>query len=313
MAETDLPAHQAEDNQVPFETAEEAQDVVLDNGEAQETTEAAPVEASSEPEVAATDEHGEYSDKVQRRINQLTKRIKDTERERDEATRYAQAVQSESNQIKGRLQTLDESYLSEYGGRVSAEQKQVQDELKRATDVGDTEAMVAAQQKIAQLAVAADRYHQAKATKKRQSEQAEAAPPPVQQQQPMPQAAPVAPEAPDPKAEEWAERNKWFGAENEEERTFAAFGIHKRLVETEGFDPQTDDYYDELDKRIRNAFPQKFEEVKSTQSNRPAQTVAGVSRSASTGRRKVRLTPSQVTIAKKLGVPLEEYAKYVKE
>jgi translation initiation factor 2 beta subunit (eIF-2beta)/eIF-5 len=278
MAETDLPAHQAEDNQVPFETAEEAQDVVLENGAAEQ--EASPVEETApEPASTAPDEHDEYSEKVQRRINQLTKRIKDTERERDEATRYAQAVQNESNQIKGRLQTLDDSYFREY----------------------------------AQLAVAADRYHQAKATKKRQSEQAEAAPPPVQQQQPVPQAAPVAPEAPDPKAEEWAERNKWFGAENEEERTFAAFGIHKRLVETEGFDPQTDDYYDELDKRMRNAFPQKFEEVKSTQSNRPAQTVAGVSRSASTGRRKVRLTPSQVTIAKKLGVPLEEYAKYVKE
>jgi hypothetical protein len=134
----------------------------------------------------------------------------------------------------------------------------------------------------------------------------------------MPQAAPqaapaAAPEAPDPKAEAWAERNSWFGADDEEERTFAAFGIHKRLVDKEGFDPQSDGYYDELDKRMRNAFPHMFGENRTTTSNRPAQTVAGVSRSSGTGRKKVRLTPSQVTIAKKLGVPLEEYAKYVKD
>ena len=301
MAETNLPAHEADDDQVPFESSESAQEVeIVDDG----TTTTATV----------TDEHDEYSDKVQRRINQLTKRIKDTERERDEATRYAQAVQQESTQIKGRLQTLDESYLSEYGGRISAEQKQAQDELKRATDVGDTTSMVAAQQKMSQLAVAADRYHQAKAT---QEKQVAAAPAP--QAVPTPQAAPpqaapaAAPEAPDPKAEAWAERNSWFGADDEEERTFAAFGIHKRLVDKEGFDPQSDGYYDELDKRMRNAFPHMFGENRTTTSSRPAQTVAGVSRSSGTGRKKVRLTPSQVTIAKKLGVPLEEYAKYVKD
>jgi hypothetical protein len=169
--------------------------------------------------------------------------------------------------------------------------------------------MVAAQQKMSQLAVAADRYHQAKATQEKQVAAAPQAAP-----QPAPQAAPAAaPEAPDPKAEAWAERNPWFGSDNEEERTFAAFGIHKRLVETEGFDPQSDGYYDELDKRMHNAFPHMFEGNRTTTSSRPAQTVAGVSRSSGTGRKKVRLTPSQVTIAKKLGVPLEEYAKYVKE
>ena len=298
MAETNLPAHEADDDQVPFESVESAQEVeIVDDG----TTTTATV----------TDEHDEYSDKVQRRINQLTKRIKDTERERDEATRYAQAVQHESTQIKGRLQTLDEGYLSEYGGRISAEQKQAQDELKRATDVGDTTSMVAAQQKMSQLAVAADRYHQAKAT---QEKQVAAAPAPQAVPQAVPQAAPAAaPEAPDPKAEAWAERNQWFGSDNEEERTFAAFGIHKRLVETEGFDPQSDGYYDELDKRMRTAFPHMFGENRTTTSSRPAQTVAGVSRSSGTGRKRVRLTPSQVTIAKKLGVPLEEYAKYVKD
>ena len=298
MAETNLPAHEADDNQVPFESVESAQEVeIVDDGPTAEQT--------------STDEHEDYSEKVQRRINQLTKRIKDTERERDEATRYANVVQQESNQIKGRLQTLDESYLSEYGGRISAEQKQAQDELKRATDVGDTTSMVAAQQKMSQLAVAADRYHQAKAT---QEKQVAAVPAPVAAPQVAPQVAPAAaPEAPDPKAEAWAERNSWFGADNEEERTFAAFGIHKRLVETEGFDPQSDGYYDELDKRMRNAFPHMFEENKTATGSRPAQTVAGVSRSSGTGRKRVRLTPSQVTIAKKLGVPLEEYAKYVKD
>jgi len=300
MAEADLPAHQAEDNQVPFESVEEAQEVIVEDGPTTQTT-----------EQVVTDEHDEYSEKVQRRINQLTKRIKDTERERDEATRYAQVIQQESNQIKGRMQTLDESYLSEYGGRISVEQKQAQDELKRSTDIGDTEGMVAAQQKMSQLAVAADRYHQAKATQERQATEVPA--PQAAAPQAAPQAAPSPPAAPDPKAEDWAERNPWFGADNEEERTFAAFGIHKRLVETEGFDPQSDGYYDELDKRMRNAFPHMFETNKTTTSNRPAQTVAGVSRSTGTGRKRVRLTPSQVTIAKKLGVPLEEYAKYVKD
>ena len=308
-----MPAHQADDGQIPFDSAESEQEVeISEAGSATAETSPAPVEAETSP-----DEHADYGDKVQRRINQLTKRMKDAERERDEATRYAQVVQQEATHLKTRMQSLDQNYLTEYGGRVSAEQQQAQAQLKRATEMGDSDAMVEAQQKIAQLAVAADRYHQAKATQTQQQQQQQQQQQPVYQNQAPPQqqyqpAPPV--EAPDEKAEEWASKNSWFGAENEEERTFAAFGIHKRLVEAEGFDPQTDDYYDELDKRMRSAFPQKFDDAKPVSSNRPAQTVAGVSRSSSTGRNKrVKLTPTQVTIAKKLGVPLEEYAKYVKD
>tara|TARA_R110001583_G_scaffold17246_2_gene69985 strand:- start:2399 stop:3337 length:939 start_codon:yes stop_codon:yes gene_type:complete len=312
MSELEMPAHQADDGQVPFDSAETEQEVEISGVETTTGGVAPPPDEIEE----TRDEHADYGDKVQRRINQLTKRMKDAERERDEATRYAQVVNQEAAQLKTRMQSLDQNYLTEYGGRVSAEQQQAHSQLKRATEMGDSDAMVEAQQKIAQLAVAADRYHQAKATQTQQKQQQPPQQPVYQNQAPPQQQYQPAPaiEAPDEKAEDWAARNSWFGADNEEERTFAAFGIHKRLVEAEGFDPQSNDYYDELDKRMRSAFPQKFDDNRQVSSNRPAQTVAGVSRSRSSGRnRRVKLTPTQVTIAKKLGVPLEEYAKYVKD
>jgi hypothetical protein len=169
--------------------------------------------------------------------------------------------------------------------------------MARAMELGDTQAAVEAQRKLTSLSIENDRASQAKMQQERQKE---AAAQPQQQQQMR---------RPDRKAEDWAEKNDWFG--QDEAMTFAAFGIHKKLVEEEGFDPQSDDYYSELDQRIS----EKFRTPANNTSRRPAQTVAGVSRSTSgrsTGK-KVRLTPSQVAIAKKLGVPLSEYAKYVKD
>ena len=310
MAKT---AHEADDGQVSLDFDEEPQEVVVpeEAPEEQEASSEAVVETAVEE-----DEVSQQSKKVQKRINQLTKRAKEAEREREEAFRYAQAVQQESENLKSRMNNLDKNYIDEYGSRVMAEQHQAQEELKKAMEMGDADASVAAQTKISQLAVAADRHQQAKAQRERQQAAVSSPTPAPNVAQPPPQqmAPQAAPQEPDPKAEAWAENNSWFG--DDYTMTFAAFGLHKKMVEEEGFDPKSDDYYDELDSRMREEFPHKFNEEGSTTTapRRNAQTVASVSRSSSSGRgKKVRLSPSHVTIAKRLGVPLEEYARYVKE
>ena len=307
MATAETPAvEEAEKGQVPLDITESEEVVEV---EAQGVELAADTEAQEKPEATDESEQEQYSKGVQKRINKLTKRVKDTEREREEALRYAQTVKAEADKAKTQLQQLDQSYLSEYGGRISAEQTQAEAELKRAVETGDSQATVDAQRKLTQLAVAADRYGQAKQQQEQQQAAYEAqVQQQQQQQQPVQQPVQQPPQPADPKAERWASKNEWFGEDYT--MTFAAFGIHKKLVEEEGFDPQSDDYYHELDKRIKNEFAHKFEE---DTGRKTAQTVASVSRGSKTGRKKVRLTPSQVTIAKKLGVPLEEYAKYVKE
>ena len=288
-------AYEADDGQLDLTFDEEAQEVELPFTENQ----------SKEDD----GDHEQYSKSVQKRINQLTKKTRDAEREREEALRYAQQVKNEAVQIKQRLQNLDKSYVDEYGYRVSLEQKQAEQSLRSAIDLGDSTQTVEAQKRLNQLAIAADKHQQAKQARERQAAQALAYQQQQSVQQTQYQPAPQQ-QRPDPKAETWASKNTWFGEDYA--MTFAAFGLHKQLVEDEAFDPKSDEYYDELDKRMRREFPQKLEGTNS--GRRGAQTVAGVSRSASSGRgKKVRLTPSQVSIAKKLGVPLEEYAKYVKD
>ena len=268
------------------------------------------VESKNEEEVveATTEDQFEKADSAtQKRINRLTKKMREAERREAEAVNYAKQVQAESEQLKTRMNNLDTNYVNEFSSRVTTQTKQAQDAMARAMEVGDTKAAVEAQQQLTELAIQNDRAQQAKIQQERYQKQVEA-----QQQaqvnQPMPQQQPE-PKRPDPKAEQWAAKNDWFG--QDEAMTYAAFGIHKRLVEEEGFDPQSDDYYNELDRRISDEFPHKFEK----QSRRPAQTVASASRQTTgrSGKKQVRLTPSQIAIAKKLGVPLEEYAKYVKE
>jgi hypothetical protein len=244
---------------------------------------------------------------TQKRIDRLTKKMREAERQREEALKYAQSVQAEAQQLKQRMDTLDTRYVQEYSTRVESQMASAEGELARAMEVGDTNAVVEAQRKITRLAIENDRAEQAKAQQERTAQAAETQQA-AQVSQPSPQAQP---RRPDPKAEAWAQKNEWFGSD--EAMTYAAFGIHKKLVEDEGFDPKSDDYYTELDRRMGDEFPHKL--GNSGGSRRPAQTVASVSRNSS-GRssgKKVRLTPSQVAIAKKLGVPLEEYAKHVKE
>jgi len=266
-------------------------------------------EVSVEPNVeeGSEDQFEQAENATQSRINRLTKKMREAERRENEALNYAKQVQAEANSLKQRMSSLDTSYVNEYTTRVETQLAQTEKEMARAMELGDTQAAVEAQRKLTSLSIENDRASQAKMQQERQKESASQQP--QQQPQAQPQQQQQQMRRPDRKAEDWAEKNDWFG--QDEAMTFAAFGIHKKLVEEEGFDPQSDDYYSELDQRIS----EKFRTPANNTSRRPAQTVAGVSRSTSgrsTGR-KVRLTPSQVAIAKKLGVPLSEYAKYVKD
>jgi len=282
--------------------------VELDIGDAEETevdvVENGDVETRSSEETSENFERAETA--TQKRIDRLTKKMREAERREQEAVRYAHAVQSEATQLKSQVEALDTNYVSEYSNRVTSEMERVEEQLARSIELGDSAGTVDSQRKLTSLAIQADRAAQAKLQQENSRNQAFAAQQYQQQPQQQPQAAAV--KKPDAKAEQWALRNSWFG--QDEAMTYAAFGIHKSLVENEGFDPSGSEYYTELDRRIAD----KFGGGAKTSSRRPAQTVAGASRT-SNGRtgRKVRLTPSQVAIAKKLGVPLEEYAKYVKD
>ena len=241
----------------------------------------------------------------QKRIDRLTKLRREAERREKDALAYAEAVKKESEELRAKMRNLDQGYVQEYSGRVESELESAKTSLRQAMSIGDTDAAVEAQERLAQLSVAKERARQAQAQMERQR-QAEPQQEPAQQNYNQSE-----PRRPDPRAEEWAEQNDWFG--KDDAMTYAAFGIHKRLVESEGFDPTSEDYYSELDRRIAEEFPHKLGKT-GQQSSRPVQTVASASRTAkNSGRRKVKLTSSQVAIAKKLGVPLEEYAKYVKE
>jgi DNA segregation ATPase FtsK/SpoIIIE-like protein len=272
-----------------------------------EDTEAQSVEIDV-VETEESGEHEEYSQGVKKRIDRLTKKMREAERQREEALLYAKNVKTESDQVKAKLNTVDQGYLNEYGGRITAESTAAKEAFKRAIAVGDPEGTLAAQTKLNELHYAETKLNEAKRaqTLNVQRQEQEQQQPQAQQPQQAPQEAPA---KADPRAEKWAGTNEWFG--NDNTMTFAAYGIHKQLVD-EAFDPTGDDYYDELDKRIREEFPHKFSDTGTKRRN--AQTVVGVSRSNSSqkGRRQVKLSPSQVAIATKLGVPLEEYAKYVK-
>ena len=261
-------------------------------------------------ETASSEEMDDYGKKVQSRIDKLTKRVRESERREQAAIQFAQGVQGEAEQLRQKAGNLDRGYIAEYEQRVKAETEDTKAKLKSAMDNGDSDGVIAAQQDLARLAVESER---AKATIAQRQRMAKAAQSPAadqyqQPQQPQqPQYQQPPPVDPDPAAEDWAEKNEWFG--KDEPMTLTAFSIHRNLIE-EGVDPSTKIYYNELDKRLKNNFPHKF-----NQSSTPTQTVASVNRGGPIQARKgtVRLSPSQVAIAKKLGVPLSEYAKYVKE
>ena len=254
---------------------------------------------------ASETEMEDYGRKVQSRIDKLTKRLRESERREAAAIDFAQGVQGESEQVRHRAGNLDRGYIAEYEQRVKAETEDTKAKLKVAMDAGDADAVIASQQDLARLAVEAER---AKATIAQRQRMAKAAQSPAAQQyqQAQYQQPEPAPPEPDPKAEDWAEKNEWFG--KDEPMTLTAFSIHRNLIE-KGVDPSSDSYYNELNKQLKDNFPHKF-----NQSSTPTQTVASANRGGPIRRKgTVRLTPSQVAISKKLGVPLSEYAKYVKE
>ena len=286
---------------------EELEVVEVDEEQAEVTVEQPEEEqAPAEEEAKSEDELEQYSESVQRRISKLTNRFREEERQRQAAIEYAEAVKKQNEELRSRLDKLDQSYVGEFGSRVEADAAAAKESYRKAYEEGDADGMFEAQQRISRIALEQARYEEAKRRNEERLaqpvEEPEAAPQQVQQ----PQAAP------DPKAEAWASKNEWFGSD--QTMTYAAFGIHRQLIEDEGFDPTSDEYYSELDNRIRTEFPQKFAETKRDTGPRVASAGSTASKSSSPkGRRTVKLTPSQIAIAKRLNVPLEEYAKYVKE
>jgi len=259
-----------------------------------------PVEQKTEAKKEQEGELEKYSESVKKRIAKLTFEKREAERQREEAIRFAQTVKQEADNKYSRL---DKTYVSEFERRVKTNLEAVRTALKNAIESGNVDAQIVAQEQLASLNIDAARLGALKAR-----EQNAVKSDVKRDINITPQQA----ETPnvDPKAEDWASRNSWFGSDSA--MTYTAFDLHKRLVNEEGFDPKSDDYYSEIDKRIRLEFPHKFAKVEdnSTERARPAQTVASAKRPSQTGRKKtVKLTPSQVAIAKRLGVPLEEYAK----
>ena len=257
------------------------------------------VEASNEH----TDELEDYSTGVKSRINNLTKRFREEERQKQTALEFADNVRKENESLKQRIDALDEGYQEQFETRVKSQIDSAKEILKQAHESGDVDKIVDAQEALSSLTVERGTLKAVRSDAKEEKGET-----PVQSAAPAPSPAPP----PDPKAEDWASRNGWFG--QDEVMTYGAFGIHRRLVEDEGFDPQSDEYYAELDNRLRSEFPHKLDSKSKTNggSRKVASAEASASRNRS-GRKTVRLTPSQVAIAKRLNVPLEEYAKYVRE
>ena len=246
----------------------------------------------------------EYGEGVKKRIAKLTKRMREAERQKDEATRYAQSVLKDKKSLESRLTKLDTGYVSEMEKRLTSSLDAAKAKLTTAREAGNITEEVDAQREIAKLGYEEARLAEMKLNQEaRSKEKSELIKQPTNIQQGTPQ-QPI----PDAKATEWAAKNAWFGKDSP--MTYTAFDMHKTLVEEEGYDPQSDEYYTELDRRIKLEFPHKFGNT-TEQSTRPTQTVASATRNVKrgTGRKTVKLTSSQVAIAKKLNVPLEEYAK----
>lgn len=297
---------------------EEGQVIELDDAEEKEEKEDVQPESNEnrpavevkKEEEKEEDDLSDYSASVKKRIAKLTKKFRDEEEQRLAAVEFAESVKKQNDELKAKLNKLDTTYVGEFDTRVQSQAVAAKEAYRKAYEAGDADAMYEAQQAISKIALEEARLNQLKQEREEEAKKAEtngAAPAPAQ---PAPTAPP--PPKPDPRAEEWASKNEWFG--QDQTMTYAAFGIHKTLIEEEGIDPNTEEYYTELDNRIKTEFPHKFGETKKSSGPRVASAGATASKSASQkGRRTVKLTPSQIAIAKRLNVPLEEYAKYVKE
>ncbi len=303
------------EKQVDLDTSGPEVDVTLEDTKEETVVDTAPETTEQEVvEEVKTDEEKkeddskleDYSKGVQSRIAKLTRKMREAERKEAAALEYAAAVENKRKEDQLRFNKVDSDYNAKFEETVKSGMDMAQKQLATAIEANDAAAQVEANKKIAELA-----FESAKLKQRKEEQPVEQETPvrlsdggqlPNQTPQQMPQA--------DPMAEDWAAKNRWFGTDRA--MTFTAFEIHKDLVDKEGYDPKSQDYYTEIDKRIRVDFGHKFDTNETKQTNRAVQSVASANRSSKPGRKQVRLTSSQVAIAKKLGVPLEEYAKQLK-
>ena len=293
-----------QDKMVPIDTSGDPVEIeVKEESKTNETPEVEVQETTNEPVSEKKEEElEEYSQSVKRRIDKLTRKMREAERREQAAIEYAKKIQQENKNLQATSINTSRERVTSDEASITSTEALLNTAMKQAVEQGDVDKQVEAQQKMAELAIEKERLR----LRKNKLEQQK----PVEQQESnvedaIKMADPQAQPTPDPKAQEWASDNKWFGTDKA--MTYTAMSFHDDLV-AEGFDATSDEYYNEIDRRIRKEFPQKFEDQ-----SKPKQTVASAVRKSASGRRTVKLTPSQVAIAKKLGVPLEEYAKHVKE
>ena len=298
-----------DEQEATVEMNEDGSDAKL---EAADETPIVEEEVEQKAEAPKSEELDNYSDKVKKRIDKLTARLRETQRREEAAIEYAKSVQQQNEELQQKYTKTDTERLGEAKNRVETQVTALKHIIKKAREEGDIDTETEAQQRLTTIVWEQQRLAQTLQERELASKQ-------PQQPREVPEILQPRRAAPDPRAEEWAESNPWFGQNTV--MTHAVWGLHKDLIQKEGFDPTSNEYYDEIDRRMRTLFPQEFQidEAPAQQTNRnsrPVQTVAPANRSSginNSARRSVRLKPSQVAIAKKLGVPLEEYAKYVKE
>ena len=311
-AEVEIPEEKTQETEI--EVANDNQDKNIESNKDDNKSDYSSKESSEQDTVQASESENkdqetkenknkeleDYSDGVKRRIAKLTRKMREAERREVAALEYAKKVQAQQETLQTRYSKLDTGFISEMENRIKSSLEAAASKLAKAREDGDLKAEIAASTQISKLGYEEAKLAELK-SRPEKSKEVEVKQPQIQAQT---QEQPI---NPDPKAQDWAQKNTWFG--QEEAMTYTAFSLHKKLVEDEGYDPQSDEYYSEIDKRIRLDFPQKFGTVSQKTTSKPTQVVASASRSSKSGRKSVRLTPSQVAIANKLGVPLEEYAK----
>ena len=295
-------------NPVDVDIKEEQKQDEVDVQEVQEQESSVrEVKSQQEEQQSNEEDLSDYSDGVKKRIDKLTAKMREAERRERAAIEYADGIKRQYTDLDKKYKDLDTGYLNEFKNRVEISKAALQDRYQKAVADNDVKAQVEAQEELTKLTIDSERLRASEAKNSAKAEEG------TEVKTPDAPKAPAPP--PDPRAEKWATDNSWFG--NDEAMTYTAISIHKKLVGQEGFDPKSEEYYSEIDKRMKNEFPHKFEaEANNTSADdRPVQAVASANRSSSKNARSktVRLTPSQVAIAKKLGVPLTEYAKYVKQ
>ena len=292
--------------EVDVDLPEEKEEKVVEAGTTEQETVKDVTEQPVKEETKKEDDEKleDYSKGVQSRIAKLTRKMREAERREQAAVEYAQAVEKKRQADQERLQKVDSDFTKKFEENIKTGMDSAQKELAMAIESGDATAQVEANKRIATLA-----FENAKLEQRKQTQPVEQKPVQLSDGGKLPEQTPQSLPQPDPMAEAWASRNTWFGQDRA--MTFTAFEIHKDLM-NEGFDPQSGEYYAEVDKRIKVDFPHKFGNTETKQTTKPVQSVASAQRSVKPGRKTVRLTSSQVAIAKKLGVPLEEYAKQIK-